>query len=66
MWTREDLASTNGTYVNGTRISEPTRLGPGDELSLGNEVLQVRKRNASALTVKVNHDTRPDDNLGKK
>jgi DNA-binding winged helix-turn-helix (wHTH) protein len=64
--TVEDLASTNGTYVNGTRFSEPTRLGPGDQLSLGDEVLQVRKRNASALTVKVSHDTRADDSLGKK
>src|SRR5438046_5039932 len=54
--TIEDLDSTNGTYVNGTRISGPMRLSPGDELSLGSEVLQVRKRGASALTVKVDHD----------
>src|SRR6184192_2999302 len=52
----EDLDSTNGTHVNGTRISGPMRLSPGDELSLGSEVLQVRKRSASALTVKVDHD----------
>jgi DNA-binding winged helix-turn-helix (wHTH) protein len=51
--TIEDLGSTNGTHVNGMRISAPTRLGFGDELSLGSEVLQVRRRAASALTVKV-------------
>jgi DNA-binding winged helix-turn-helix (wHTH) protein len=55
--TIEDLESTNGTHVNGTRISGPTRLGFEDELALGSEVLQVRRRVASALTVKV------DDNL---
>lgn len=51
--TIEDLDSTNGTHVNGTRISAPTRLAPGDELALGSEVLRVRGRRPSALTVKV-------------
>jgi len=51
--TIEDLESTNGTHVNGTRIAGPTRVGLGDELALGSEVLQVRRRVASALTVKV-------------
>ena len=54
--TIEDLGSTNGTHVNGTPISGPTRLSPGDELLLGSEVLQVRRRGASALTVKVAGD----------
>ncbi len=51
--TIEDLGSTNGTHVNGTRISGPTTIGPGNEVALGNEVLQVRGRNSLALTVKV-------------
>jgi DNA-binding winged helix-turn-helix (wHTH) protein len=51
--TIEDLESTNGTHVNGTRISGPTQLSLGDELSLGSERLQVRRRGAFALTVKV-------------
>jgi len=51
--TIEDLESTNGTHVKGARISGPTRLDLGDELTLGSEVLQVRRRGASALTVKV-------------
>ena len=51
--TIEDLDSTNGTQVNGTRISGLTPIAPGDELSLGREALQVRRRGPSALTVKV-------------
>jgi hypothetical protein len=54
--TVEDLGSTNGTFVNGSRVSEPTRLSPGDELSLGSEPMLLRKRSSSALTVKVNYD----------
>jgi len=54
--TVEDLETTNGTHVNGTRISGPTCLSPGDELALGSEVLRLRRTNASALTVKVDVD----------
>ena len=59
--TIEDLDSTNGTYVNGTRITAPTRLAHGDELSLGSEMLQVRRRSASALTVKTDDDKKARD-----
>jgi pSer/pThr/pTyr-binding forkhead associated (FHA) protein len=31
----QDLESYNGTFVNGRRISQPTPLHDGDELSLG-------------------------------
>lgn len=51
--TIEDLGSTNGTHVNGARIAGPARLDVGDELSLGSERLQIRRRGASALTVKM-------------
>jgi DNA-binding winged helix-turn-helix (wHTH) protein len=64
--TIEDLESTNGTHVNGARISGPTRLNPGDELSLGSEVLQIRRRRAAALTVKVDNGKKPADTLRKK
>jgi DNA-binding winged helix-turn-helix (wHTH) protein len=62
----EDLESTNGTHVNGTRIFGPTQLSPGDELSLGSEVLRLRGRSASALTVKVDEDKKAADKLRKK
>jgi DNA-binding winged helix-turn-helix (wHTH) protein len=56
--TAEDLDSTNGTHINGVRISGPTQLKPGDELSLGSEVLKFRRRVPSAATVKVDVDRR--------
>ena len=33
-WTIADLGSTNGIKVNGRRVAS-TRLGPGDEVTLG-------------------------------
>ena len=39
----EDLGSTNGTVVNGTRISGPTTLRKGDNLTLGDVVLKVER-----------------------
>jgi hypothetical protein len=38
----EDLSSTNGTYVNGTRLSEPVVLAVDDEIELGTTKLAVR------------------------
>jgi DNA-binding winged helix-turn-helix (wHTH) protein len=49
----EDLESTNGTRVNGTRISGPTRLRAGDEFSLGREVLRIGQHGGSARTIEV-------------
>jgi class 3 adenylate cyclase len=37
----EDLDSLNGTWVNGSRISESVRLEPGDVVRLGRTVLEV-------------------------
>jgi FHA domain len=37
----EDLGSSNGTYVNGQRISGPVELGAEDEVQLGGTVLSV-------------------------
>jgi uncharacterized membrane protein YdfJ with MMPL/SSD domain/pSer/pThr/pTyr-binding forkhead associated (FHA) protein len=37
----EDLGSTNGTFVNGTRIEGPTELGPGDTVTLGTSKLEI-------------------------
>ncbi len=43
----EDLGSSNGTYVNGQRISGPVELGAGDELQVGATVVGVHR---AALT----------------
>ena len=37
-----DLGSTNGTYVNGRRISAPTPAGQGDTVQIGKTILEVR------------------------
>jgi DNA-binding winged helix-turn-helix (wHTH) protein len=56
--TIEDLDSTNGTHVNGMRISSPTPLVAGNKIALGTEVLLVKANNPSAATVKVDPDQR--------
>src|SRR5437764_7695299 len=39
----EDLGSTNGTYVNGLRITSPQTLSEGDRIELGGTTLVVRE-----------------------
>jgi predicted component of type VI protein secretion system len=38
----EDLGSTNGTFVNGLRITTPQTLSPGDTIEVGGTTLVVR------------------------
>ena len=40
--TLHDLGSTNGTYVNGRRVTAPTALRRGDTIQVGKTVLEVR------------------------
>ena len=37
-----DLGSTNGTYVNGRRVTAPTALRRGDSVQVGKTVMEVR------------------------
>ncbi len=37
----EDLGSTNGTYVNGQRITAPTTIGLADTLRIGKTILKL-------------------------
>jgi len=37
-----DLGSTNGTYVNGRRVTVPTTLSKGDALQIGKTILEVK------------------------
>jgi hypothetical protein len=39
----DDLGSTNGTYVNTTRISEPNDLEIGDRVQIGGVILEAIK-----------------------
>ena len=38
----EDLGSSNGTFVNGERVEDPSRAAEGDEIRIGDSVLEVR------------------------
>lgn len=46
----EDLASTNGTFVNGERISQPRVLEPGDEIRLGTTTLRLQDETGGDAT----------------
>jgi pSer/pThr/pTyr-binding forkhead associated (FHA) protein len=39
-WVLTDLGSTNGTRLNGQRVSRPETLAPGDEIELGTATLR--------------------------
>lgn len=43
-WFLVDLGSTNGTRVNGWRITAPTAVHPGDEVSFGSVVFSLNGR----------------------
>ncbi len=42
-----DLSSLNGTFVNGRRISVPTNLSPGDQITVGSTEVLVQAANIS-------------------
>jgi pSer/pThr/pTyr-binding forkhead associated (FHA) protein len=42
-WHVEDLGSTNGTYVNGRKVTGPTPIGAGDQIKVGKAILELRK-----------------------
>lgn len=42
-WVITDLQSTNGTYVNGAKIAEPTLVGPNDVIRIGRSQLKLER-----------------------
>lgn len=42
-WIAEDVGSTNGTWIDRTRITGPTLLEPGAHLRIGRTVIELRK-----------------------
>jgi len=57
-WWLEDLASTNGTILNGTQVNMPTVITSGDEIKCG----------ATRLTVSLSENIiiEPTQKIGKK
>lgn len=42
-WSVRDLGSTNGTFLNGAKVTQPTPLAAGDQLRLGKTRVEVRR-----------------------
>src|ERR1700733_6020704 len=39
----EDLGSSNGPFVNGERVTEPTRLWPNQKIQIGSATIELRR-----------------------
>lgn len=42
-WVVRDLGSTNGTFLNGAKVTQPTTLAAGDHLRIGKTRIEVRR-----------------------
>lgn len=42
-WIVEDLGSTNGTYLDRTRLTSPVPIPPGAPVRIGKTVIELRK-----------------------
>jgi hypothetical protein len=42
-WLVEDLGSTNGTYLGGSKVTRPTPVPLGSQIRIGKTVLELRK-----------------------
>jgi FHA domain len=42
-WFVEDLGSTNGTFLNQQRVTEPVAVGTGDRVRIGRTILELRR-----------------------
>lgn len=42
-WMVRDLGSTNGTFLNGAKVTRPTPLTAGDQIRLGKTRIEVRR-----------------------
>jgi pSer/pThr/pTyr-binding forkhead associated (FHA) protein len=42
-WAVRDLGSTNSTFLNGAKVTQPTLVGAGDQIRLGKTRIEVRR-----------------------
>lgn len=43
VWYVEDLGSTNGTYIESHRLTQPTAVTPGQSIRVGKTTMELRK-----------------------
>jgi pilus assembly protein CpaF len=53
-----DLGSTNGTYINGRRISEPAKVEPGDKIYVGEFILGLEVSEVSSAGAELSRPPR--------
>ncbi len=63
-FTIKDLSSTNGTFVNGTRLSAAAALAVGDQIEVGGTRLVVRSAPVVALQAPTDVDVRAPTVIG--
>jgi hypothetical protein len=42
-WVVEDMGSTNGTFLNGRKVTVPTEVAAGDRVQIGKTILELRR-----------------------
>lgn len=42
-WVVEDMGSTNGTFLNGRKVTVPTEVAAGDRVQVGKTILEFRR-----------------------
>ena len=47
----EDLGSRNGTFLNGETLRQPTPFRPGDRVTLGGTILELRRADSSKIRI---------------
>lgn len=57
----EDLHSTNGTYVNGRRIAEPTAVSTTDKIFVGDFIIRLNLLSATMETMRPGHLAGPPE-----
>ena len=57
----EDLHSTNGTYLNGRRITEPTPISTADKIFVGDFILRLNLLSTTAEIMRPSHLAGPPE-----
>lgn len=58
-WWIEDLKSKNGTLINAQKLSTSTVITTGDQISIGNYLIQISK--VSDISLSENENIHPED-----